>query len=54
MADEGGNCATETTTVSLPVDLLKRVDAIFSQLGYTSRAEYIRSAIRKQLKEDES
>lgn len=50
---ENNNCVTETTTVSLPRVLIARVDSIFESLGYTSRAEYIRAAIIKQLASDE-
>jgi metal-responsive CopG/Arc/MetJ family transcriptional regulator len=50
---ENNNCATETTNVSLPKVLLARVDTVFPRLGYTSRAEYIRAAIIKQLASDE-
>ena len=50
---ENNNSATETTTVSLPKALLERVDAISKDLGYVSRAEYVRAAIQKQLASDE-
>ena len=50
---ENNNPPTDTTNVSLPKVLLVRVDAIFLGLGYTSRAEYIRAAIQKQLASDE-
>lgn len=50
---ENSTSSTETTNVSLPKVLLARVDAIFLGLGYTSRAEYIRAAIQRQLASDE-
>ena len=50
---ESGNCGVEWASVSLPRVLLTRVDAIFEERGYSSRADYIRSAIQRQLDADE-
>lgn len=50
---ENRTSSTETTNVSLPKVLVARVDAIFLGLGYTSRAEYIRAAMQRQLVSDE-
>lgn len=39
------------TNVSLPDTLIKEIDKIISKktLGYTSRSEYIKDAVRKML-----
>ena len=39
--------------VSLPKTLLARVDELFKERGYRSRAEYVRIALLKQVDKDE-
>ena len=53
MAEEIGNSATDTRTVSLPIVLLDRIDAVWRTRGYVSRADYVRAAIQRQLAQDE-
>jgi metal-responsive CopG/Arc/MetJ family transcriptional regulator len=37
----------EYTTVKIPTELAKRLDAVAKNLGYTSRAEIVNDAIRR-------
>jgi metal-responsive CopG/Arc/MetJ family transcriptional regulator len=37
----------EYTTVKIPTELAKRLDAVARNLGYTSRAEIVNDAIRR-------
>lgn len=53
MTPEDENGGVKWASISLPESVLGRVDAIFERLGYTSRAEYVRHATLKQLREDE-
>lgn len=39
--------------VSLPKPLIARVDDIFEERGFSSRAEYVRIALIKQVDQDE-
>jgi metal-responsive CopG/Arc/MetJ family transcriptional regulator len=37
------------TTVSIPCEIAERIDRILKIKGYSSRSEYVREAVRKQL-----
>lgn len=48
-----GDCGVEWVSTSLPKALIERIDAIWEARGYSSRADYIRAAIQRQLDADE-
>lgn len=41
------------TTVKVPTHLCLRIDNVLQWVGYTSRAEYVRDAIREKLRRHE-
>ena len=51
--DSEENRRTDMTTVKVPKALMERVEALLKVKGYVSRSEYVRTAIQKQLTQDE-
>jgi metal-responsive CopG/Arc/MetJ family transcriptional regulator len=51
--EENGNGRTDMTTIKVPKALMERVEALLKVKGYVSRSEYVRTAIQKQLAQDE-
>ena len=41
------------TSVKVPKALMERIEALLATRGYVSRSEYVRTAIQKQLAQDE-
>ncbi len=39
------------TTISLPIELMEKVDAALEKGGYSNRPDFVRDAIRRLLKE---
>jgi metal-responsive CopG/Arc/MetJ family transcriptional regulator len=47
------NGRTDMTSVKVPKALMERIEALLAARGYVSRSEYVRTAIQKQLAQDE-
>ena len=48
-----GNGRTEMTSVKVPKALMERIEELLKVRGYVSRSEYVRTAIQRQLAQDE-
>ncbi|MEM2370703.1 MAG: ribbon-helix-helix domain-containing protein [Nitrososphaerota archaeon] len=45
----GNRRIKEYTAVSVPKDLIKEIDRLIGLLGYTSRSEFVKDAIRERI-----
>jgi len=41
------------TTVTIPIELAKRIEKVMGKLGYQNRSEFVREAIRRYLEKVE-
>ena len=41
----------ERTTISLPQKMIEEIDKLWPEFGYESRAEFVRDAVRRLIRE---